>query len=173
MHVYNFRSLRTPQPRPIHSTHPVRQHTTKLKLGQLFNKIHVYFLLTEIPQQGKQGKRSPHSPNHQKPQICFQLSWTITKLIHVLIYIQAHPVKALQLTSTYQSCLQAQSWPNIRNKCLWYWIHLITVQKEHHHFSSSTSASPTQILLANRHVDHWCYSYLLQIATRISDQQIW
>ena len=67
------------------------------------------FLLTEIPQQGKQGKCSPRSPNHQKPRIHFQLGWTITKLIHVLIYVQANPVKALQLASTYQCCMQAQS----------------------------------------------------------------
>ena len=57
------------------------------------------------------------------------------------------------------------------HKCLWYWIHLITVQKEHHQFPFSTSATPTRILLANRGVDHWSYSYLLQIVTRISDQQ--
>ena len=37
--------------------------------------------------------------------------------------------------------------------------------------SFSTSASPTRILLANRCVDHSSCSYLLQIVTRISDQQ--
>ena len=50
MHVSNnFRRLRTSQPRPIHSTNPVQQHITKLKLQRLCNKIHVYFLLIEIP----------------------------------------------------------------------------------------------------------------------------
>ena len=113
----------------------------------------------------------PIRPTTQTPRIRFQLGWTITKLIHVQIYFQAHPVKALQLTSIYQCCIQAQPWPNMHYKCLWYLIHLITVQKKHHHFPFSTSASPTQILLANRHVDHLSCSYLLQIATRISDQQ--
>ena len=45
--------------------------------------IHVLILLpTEIPQPGKQGKRSPHSPATQKPRISLslQLGWTITKL---------------------------------------------------------------------------------------------
>ena len=43
--------------------------------------IHVLILLlTEIPQPGKQGKRSPHLPTTQKPRISLQLGWTITKL---------------------------------------------------------------------------------------------
>ena len=45
--------------------------------------MHVLILLlTEIPQPGKQGKRSPRSPATQKPQISLslQLGWTIMKL---------------------------------------------------------------------------------------------
>ena len=33
----------------------------------------MYILLTEIPQMGKQGKRSPCSPNHQDPGFIFNL----------------------------------------------------------------------------------------------------
>ena len=51
----------------------------------------------------------PICPTTQTPRIHFQLGWTITKLIYVQIYFQAHRVKALQLTSTYQCCMQAQS----------------------------------------------------------------
>ena len=64
MHVNNFRRLRTSQPWPIHGTPPIQQHTTKLKLRRLCNKNTCIFLLTEIPQLGKQGKHSTHSPNH-------------------------------------------------------------------------------------------------------------
>ena len=72
--------------------------------------IHVLILLlTEIPQPGKQGKRSPRSPATQKPWISLQLGWTITEIIHVSIYLQAHPTQALQLATTYQCCIQAQS----------------------------------------------------------------
>ena len=105
----NFRRLRTSQPWPIHSTHPVRQCTTKLKLRQLCNKIHVYFYLQKYPNWENKENVCPICPTTQKPRIHFQLGWTITKLIHVQIYFQAHPVKALQLTSTYQCCMQAQS----------------------------------------------------------------
>ena len=131
----------------------------------------MYIFTYRKPQLGKQGKRLPRLPNHPDTPNSFSNGWTITKLIHVQIYFQAHPVKALQLTNIYQYCIQAQSWPNMHYKCLWYWIHLITVQKKYHHFPFSTSASPTWILLVNRRVDHWSYSYLLQIVTRISDQQ--
>ena len=131
------------------------------------------FLLTKYPNWENKENVHPICPTTHKPRIRPQLGWTITKLIRVQIHFQAHPFEALQLTTTYQCCIQAQPWPNMCYKCLWYWIHLITVQKEPHHFPFSTSAAPIWILLANRRVDHWSYSYLLQIVTRISDQQIW
>ena len=67
---------------------PVRPATWKKPtlsstLCTITKLIHVLILLlTEIPQPGKQGKRSPRLPATQKPQILFslQLGWTITKL---------------------------------------------------------------------------------------------
>ena len=66
MHVYNFRRWRTLQPRPIHSTHPVRQHTTKLKLRRLCNKIHVYFFTYRNTPTGK--TRKMFAPFAQPPE---------------------------------------------------------------------------------------------------------
>ena len=69
----------------------------------------MYILLTEIPNwENKENIRPVRTPT-QTPRIHLQLGWTITKLIHVQIYFQVHPVKTLQLTSTYQCCMQAQS----------------------------------------------------------------
>ena len=104
----NFERLRH-IPWLIHSTHPVRQCTTKLKLRRLCNKIHVYFYLQKYPNWENKENIRPVHPTTQTPRIRFQLGWTITKLIHVQIYFQAHPVKALQSTSIYQCCIQAQS----------------------------------------------------------------
>ena len=71
------------------------------------NKIQVYFYLQKYPNWENKENIHPVRPTTQTPLIHFQLGWTITKLIHVQIYFQAHPVKALQLTSTYQCCIQA------------------------------------------------------------------
>ena len=51
----------------------------------------------------------------------FTSTWLdYNEIIHVPVYSQAHPTQALQLAITYQCCIQAQSLPNISNKCLWY-----------------------------------------------------
>ena len=120
---------------------------------------------------GKTRKMFTPFTQQPKPRIRSQLGWTIIKLRHLQNLPPGSTSKSPTVTNTYQCCMQAQSWQNICYKCLWYWIHVITVQKEHHQFPSNTSTSPTWILLANRHVDHWSYLYLLQITTRISDQQ--
>ena len=63
---------------------PPRRNQPRHQLCFTITKsIHVLILLlTEIPQLGKQGKRSPRSPATQKPRILLslQLGWTITKL---------------------------------------------------------------------------------------------
>ena len=80
--------------------------------------IHVLILLlTEIPQPGKQGKRSPPFAGHPEtptrispPRNPFSSTWLDNnEIIHVSIYFQAHPAQALQLATTYQCCIQAQS----------------------------------------------------------------
>ena len=68
-------------------------------------------LLTERPQPGKQEKRSPRSPATQKPLDFIPSSTWLdnNEIIHVSIYFQANPAQALQLATTYQCCIQAQS----------------------------------------------------------------
>ena len=56
----------------------------------------MYILLTENPNWENKENIRPVRPTTKKPRIHLQLGWTITKLIHVQIYFQAHPVKALQ-----------------------------------------------------------------------------
>ena len=124
---------------------PVRPATWKKPtlsstLCTITKLIHVLILLlSEIPQPGKQDKHSPHLPATQEtPEFTFSSTWLDNnEIIDVSIYFQAHPTQALQLATTYQCCIQAQSWPNISNKCLWYRIDHITVQKKHHHFLSA------------------------------------
>ena len=60
---------------------PRRNQPCHQLCGTITKLIHVLILLlTEIPQPGKQGKRSPHLPATQKPRISLQLGWTITEL---------------------------------------------------------------------------------------------
>ena len=94
------------------------------------------------------------------------------EIIHVSIYFGAHPAQALQLATTYQCCIQAQSWPNISNKCLRYrWT---TPQYERSTIISFQHQCLTNMNSASQQMcGAWSYSNLLQIATRISDQQIW
>ena len=106
----NFRRLRTSQPWPIQSTHPVQHRTTQLKLRWLCNKIHVYvffFLLTEILQLGKQGKHLPRLPGHPEALDLFS-TWLDNNVINTCTnLLSGSPRKALQLTSTHQYCRQA------------------------------------------------------------------
>ena len=67
------------------------------------------FLLTEIPQLGKQGKRLPSLPNHPETPDSFS-TWLDNNKINTCTYLlPGSPSKALQLTSTHQCCMQAQS----------------------------------------------------------------
>ena len=134
----------------IHSTtkyHEAKVMTTK-------DKRYMYNFVSEIPQLGKQSKRSPRSPSHLEEtnlvinfvhknevntctdittyrntptgktrktfapfaghpetlDFTFSSTWLDNnEIIHVSIYFQAHPAQALQLATTYQCCIQAQS----------------------------------------------------------------
>ena len=62
---------------------PRRNQPCHQLCSTITKSIHVLILLlTEIPQQGKQGKRLPRSPATQETPdfISLQLGWTITKL---------------------------------------------------------------------------------------------
>ena len=74
--------------------------------------MHVPILLhTEIPQPGKQEKNARHVRRPPRnPGFHFFSTWLDNnEIIHVSIYFQAHPAQALQLATTYQCCIQAQS----------------------------------------------------------------
>ena len=68
-------------------------------------------LLTEIPQPGKQEKTLATFAGHpETPDFISSSTWLDNnEIIHVSIYFQAHPAQALQLATTYQCCIQAQS----------------------------------------------------------------
>ena len=143
-------------------------HQTKVTMIVLQNTC--IFLLTEIPQVGKQGKRLPHSPNHPKTPDSFFLTWLDNNEINTCTnLLPSSPSKSP--TVNQQTPMLHASQVLVMSASGTGYI-LPQYKKEHHHFPFSTSASPTRILLANRCVDHWSYSYLLQIVTRISDQQI-
>ena len=68
-------------------------------------------LLTEIPQPGKQEKTLATFAGHpETPDFISSSTWLDNnEIIHVSIYFQAHTAQALQLATTYQCCIQAQS----------------------------------------------------------------
>ena len=135
--------------------------------------IHVLILLfTENTPTGKTRKTfAPFAGHPETPD--FTSTWLDNNgITHVSIYFQAHQTQALQLAITYQCCIQAQSWPNISNKCLWYWwttsqYKRSTITSFQHQCLTNTNSASQQTCGA------WSYSNLLQIETRISDQQIW
>ena len=105
--------------------------------------IHVH-LCTDIisyrnTPTGKARKTLATFAGHpETPDFTFCSTWLDNnEIIHVSIYFQAHPAQALQLATTYQCCIQAQSWPNISNKVPLVPVDHIAVQKEHHHFLSA------------------------------------
>ena len=68
-------------------------------------------LLTERPQPGKQEKTFATFAGHPETLDFIPSSTWLdnNEIIHVSIYFQAHPAQALQLATTYQCCIQAQS----------------------------------------------------------------
>ena len=95
---------------------PLRRNQLCHRLCSTITKLYMYMhvpilLLTEIPQLGKQEKHAPRSPATQKtPDFISSSTWLDNnEIIHVSIYFQAHPAQALQLATTHQCCIQAQS----------------------------------------------------------------
>ena len=60
---------------------------------------------------GKTRKTFATFASHpETPDFTFSSTWLDNnEIIHVSIYFQAHPAQALQLATTYQCCMQAQS----------------------------------------------------------------
>ena len=53
---------------------------------------------------------APFAGHPETPDFTFSSTWLDNnEIIHVSIYFQAHPAQALQLATTYQCCIQAQS----------------------------------------------------------------
>ena len=159
---------------------PLRRNQPCHRLCSTIMKIiHVhactYIITYRNTPTGKARKNARHVRRPPKnPGFHFRSSTWLdnNEIIHVSIYFQAHPAQALQLATTYQCCIQAQSWPNISNNCLWYrWTtpqyERSTIISFQHQCLTNTNSASQQTCGA------WSYSNLLQIATRISDQQIW
>ena len=130
------------------------------------------FLLTEISQLGKQGKCSPYLPNHPETLDSFS-TWLDNNEINTCTNLLPGSPSKSPTVNQHTPMLHASP---VLTK---YLLQVPLVLDTSYHstkgapsLSFSTSASPTRILLAYRCVDHWSYSYLLQIVTRISDQQI-
>ena len=130
----------------------------------------MYILLTEIPKLGKQGKRLPCSPNHPDTPDSSSTWLDNNKINTCTNLLPGTPSKS---PTANQHIPMLHSSPVLTKFVLSAsgTGYILSQYKRSTITFFSTSASPTRILLANRHVDHWSYSYLLQIATRISDQQ--
>ena len=161
-----------PFTQPLRRNQPChRLHSTITKVNTCTRTYRYYYL-----------RKYPNRENKENVcQVCqppinlgfhFPSTWLDNnEIIHVSIYFQAHPALALQLATTYQCCIQAQSLPNMSNKCLWYrWTtpqyERSTIISFQHQCLTNTNSASQQMCGA------WNYSNLLQIATRISDQQI-
>ena len=123
---------------------PLRRNQPCHRLRSTITKlIHVHACTDIITYRntptGKTRKTFAMFAGHpENMDFTFSSTWLDNnEIIHVSIYFQTHPAQALHLATTYQCCIQAQSQPNISNKCLWYRIDHITVQKKHHHFLSA------------------------------------
>ena len=115
----NFVRLRKAHPRPKATKNKYHSKCRNQSYDDFINKIHVNFNYRTYNQwENKENVRHVRPPP-RNPRFNVRLGWTITKLIHVLNYFQAHPDKSCSQPNHTNAVYKPQSLPNIGTKCLW------------------------------------------------------